>query len=412
MPGYLEGQSPHQQDVVVIAQHLSGESPLQGEARARADLDGDGLVTATDLWWMLRAVAGEVTLPLAPPCIHTVSPALARPGQILTLRGEAFGSSQGQATARVRLTGGEWTPTSLTWISATECSLLLPVDPDLNGITTATVRVARQGMVSNPASFEITPGPVLYSLDTVSGAASPTLVLTGRGFDNSSGTLTVHFGDQTVTPSSVSGATSLQVGVPAGVTGPTPVTVSVDGLQSNALPHTPAFDLTGQVILPSASPLDLDSLVVVAPGGILAPVAADGTFALNIAQLGLFSLEVRDPSTSPADIAQAEPVLAAMISADADAVTIDAATAALWLVLLLAGPLPVNLADAETAQLAAALATRPELSTLAGRISQHHPSEPRLLRLTQDLAPVREALEAALTVAHAEITAHLGGGGG
>jgi hypothetical protein len=265
----------------------------------------------------------------------------------------------------------------------------------------ADLRVGRQGVVSNTTTIQLTPGPVLHDLDRVASASAPTLALTGQGFETAGGSLEVLFGDQAVAPSSTSGTTGMHVVVPAGVTQPTSVAVRSGNVVSNALPFIPAFDLAGQVILPAGSPLSPDDLIAVAPGGVSAPVAGDGSFALNLAQTRPLSLEVRD--------AQAEPVLAALVHAGMPVLQIDASSTALWLVALLAGPLPMNLVPEDVEDLLNTLTGTPELATLTALISQHHASESRLLRLVQDLPQVRDAVEAALVVAREEISTRFGG---
>jgi hypothetical protein len=174
----------------------------------------------------------------AAPVITSLSPTSGATGQVVTITGTTFGSTQGTST--VTFNGAPGTPTS--W-SATSIKVPVPASA-----TTGNVVVTVSGVASNGVFFTVLPTPVITNLSPPTGPVGTVVAITGTNFGATQGTSTLTFNGKAATPTSWS-ATAVQAPVPTGAT-TGPVVLTVNGIASNGI----TFTVTASPIINSVAP--------------------------------------------------------------------------------------------------------------------------------------------------------------
>jgi hypothetical protein len=188
---------------------------------------------------VLVTVGGVVSNPYgfevgtAAPNITSISPTSGAVSTSVTIKGTAFGSTQGSNT--VTFNGVSSVPTS--W-SATQIKVPAPT-----GATSGSVVVTASGTVSNSVSFTVPgTGPSITSLSPSSAPLGASVTITGTNFDATQGTSTVKFNGVAATATGWS-PTSIVATVPSGATSGN-VVVTVSGTASGGFSFSVAPNIT------------------------------------------------------------------------------------------------------------------------------------------------------------------------
>jgi YD repeat-containing protein len=176
----------------------------------------------------------------AAPQISSLSPATGAVGAAVTIKGTAFGATQGTSTVTFNGT----TATAIGSWSATTIVATVPT-----GATTGNVVVTVGGSASNGVSFTVVAAPSITSLSPTSAAVGAAVTITGTNFGATKGTSTVTFNGTTATTIGTWSATSIKVAVPTGATTGN-VVVNASGVSSNGV----AFTVLGTPSITSLSP--------------------------------------------------------------------------------------------------------------------------------------------------------------
>lgn len=318
MPDFWAGGPATLADVQRLARHLTGAEPLPPDLVARADVDRDGTISAADLWLLLRSSRGELDLPLLPPRIRGLVPAAVRSGETARIHGLHLDGSPSELKAVLRTPAGVVTA-KVSPVSGTEAVLEVPPDAPAALDPPAVLQVLRNGVRSNGLTLVVGHGPVLHRVDPSTGAPGTTVRIHGAGFGAAGGGGSVRFGNLDAhlldwTESLVS------VEVPA-ITANVPVVLTASGAASNLLPFVTRSAVAGTVALPAGVPYSLSELRVECADGTRVPVAADGSFTLDVPVQPRMALELVRPDGAT--------VLAALVRIP-EAVTIDLTSSALW----------------------------------------------------------------------------------
>jgi hypothetical protein len=169
----------------------------------------------------------------AAPNITSISPTSGAVATLVTIKGTAFGSTQGSNT--VTFNGVSSVPTS--W-SATQIKAPVPT-----GATSGSVVVTASGTVSNSVSFTVPgTGPSITGLSPSSGPVGTSVTITGTKFDATQSTSTVTFNGVAATATGWS-PTSIVATVPSGATSGY-VVVTVSGTASGGFSFSVAPNIT------------------------------------------------------------------------------------------------------------------------------------------------------------------------
>ena len=235
------------------------------------------------LYIVTQAGAPSNQLPFAvavPPSITSLSSSAGGVGNVVTIAGANFGSSQGSSTVTFNgapaTTFGNWTDSAIT----------VTVPP---GATSGSVIVTVNGIPSNGVSFTVVAAPSITGVSPGSGPVGTVVTISGANFGATQGSSFVTFNRAPATPAQWSD-TAITVAVPSnGTTGN--VVVSVYGLASNGVSFTvvgaPGFTATGGLRTPRFG----DTATVLNNGLVLVAGGLDNDNNL------LASAELYDPVT-------------------------------------------------------------------------------------------------------------------
>src|SRR5437870_5454125 len=146
-----------------------------GNSAVKAELDFEG---APGGYYDSRVI---VPLPVPPPIISSLSPAVGLAGASIAINGSNFGASQGSST--VTFNGSMAAPTA--W-SATRITVPVPA-----AAITGSVIVTVAGVASNGATFTVPPR--ISSISPTSGSLGTAVTIAGTNFGTARGSSSVAF---------------------------------------------------------------------------------------------------------------------------------------------------------------------------------------------------------------------------
>jgi IPT/TIG domain/Bacterial Ig-like domain (group 2)/Galactose oxidase, central domain/Kelch motif len=187
-----------------------------------------------------QASSGTHFTVTAAPSISSLSPTSGPPGQLITVNGSNFGSTQG--TSSIAFNGFPATPS--TWATG---KITVPV---AEGATSGAVVVTVNNGPSNGSSFTVANGPGITALSPTAGGTGATVSITGAAFGATQGSSVVKFNGTTATVSSWNDA-GIVVSVPVGATNGN-VAVTVGGTTSNGISFTVSSTLSVTSVSPTS----------------------------------------------------------------------------------------------------------------------------------------------------------------